>query len=353
MKIYITVIFNIFIFFSHFSMAQVTADSAEMKKRILVVGFDTTQFYTNVFYIDELAYYNNTTTYKVVDLYKKKLLQVLKYHDNKNEYEFIIADSADQYKVFKNSDYLEVENDYGEPFIGIAAKIEDTLSNIQGQLLVDLMKKYNTSYLLTINAYEIYKKNPPEYTSYATRTQHIIHYDLFNRELNSLFSGKISLKAFANEAYYMVSNYQEFAEEILLRLEAFLQKDEFTSMQEKYLELKEAYIKNRTGLGVTAGFGAPYGLFGVLMSRYLSKNLELNAGLGYDFNGFKIGAGARLYMMKFNSQLKPFLGLNYAYASGNTFEIGGATDEFGTQLEPDDVSRIRIFKDHAIMYLLE
>lgn len=333
--------------------AEAQSDSTEAANRILVVGFDTTQFYSNVFYLGELAYYNNTDTNSVVETYKKKVLEVLKYH-NSREYKFVVADSADQHRVFRSSVYLEVENDFGTPFIGIAAG-EDA----QGQLLTGLMEKYNANYLLTLNAYEIFKKNPPEYVSYSTKTEHLIHYDFFNKELNSMFSGKIPLTSFANEAYFMVSRYQEFGDEILLRLKAYNLVDNKARMMELYAELKERDIKNRTGLGLSLGFGAPYGLFGIEISRYISSSVDINAGLGYDFNGFKIGAGTRIYLIKFDQKIKPFLGLNYAYATGSSFELGGEFDEFGNQIDPDDISQIEIFSDHAIhfsvggRYLLE
>ncbi|MFW5759874.1 MAG: hypothetical protein ACOCXH_02710 [Cyclobacteriaceae bacterium] len=310
--------------------------------RILVVGFDTAQFYSNVFYLEDLAYYNNTTTDSVVEKYRNKLMQTLKYYDAE-KYDFVIADSADQVLVQRSSNYLNVVNDYDEESIGLAAN--DT---VKEPYILDLMKKYDAGYLLSINAYEIYREKPPNYISYSTKTKHILHYDLFDRNLNSVTNGKIPLTTFANESFFMVGRYEEFAKDLLLRLRAYLTADENESPRTRYKELKESLIKDYWGMGLSVGFGSPYGILGIHATRYLNPNVDINLGLGYDFSGFKFGAGARIYMLNFESKFKPFLAMNYAYATGNEFQMGGATDEFGNQLDPDDVSNLKIYSDHAI-----
>ncbi len=319
-----------------------TTDSVSNK--ILVVGFDTAQFYSNVFYLEDLAYYNNTTVDSVVDAYRGKLLQTLKYLDHE-KYDFVIADSADHALVHQSSVYLNVKNDYDEDFIGLAAS-----DSIKEPYLTDLMKKYNAGYLLSINAYDIYRDKPPQYISYSTKTQHIIHYDLFNRKLNAVSSGIIPLTSSANESFYMVSRYEAFAEDIILRLKAYLTADDNESTRTRYKELKEARVKKNWGLGLNAGFGSPYGLLGVHLTRYISPSVDINFGLGYGFSGIKLGLGTRIYIMKFESEFKPFLAFNYSYASGNEFQMGGSTDEFGNQLEPDDVSNFKIYRDHALHF---
>jgi len=315
-----------------------------ISNKILVVGFDTAQFYSNVFYLEDLAYYNNTTLDSVVEMYRGKLLQTLKYFEHEG-YDFIVADSADQALVHQSSVYLNVQNDYDEDFIGLAAS-----DSIDEPYLTDLMEKYEAGYLLSINAYDIFRDKPPQYISYSTKTQHIIHYDLFNRELNAVYSGIIPLTSFANESFYMVSRYEAFAKDIILRLKAYLTADDNESARTRYEELKEARVKRNWGLGLSAGFGSPYGLLGIHMTRYISPSLDINFGVGFDFSGIKLGLGTRIYLMNFESDFKPFLAFNYAYATGNEFQMGGSTDEFGNQLDPDDVSNFKIFSDHALHF---
>jgi len=313
-----------------------------VSNRILVVGFDTTQFYSNIFYLEDLAYYNNTSVDSVVEMYRGKLLQTLKYFEDK-KFDFVQADSADQAIVHRSSVYLNVLNDYDEEFIGLAAN-----DSVREPYLIDLMEKYNAGYLLSINAYEIYREKPPQYISYNTKTKHILHYDLFNRNLNAVASGTIPLTTHANESFFMIGNYEQFANDILLRLRAYLTADENESARTRYEELKESMIKEHWGLGLSVGFGSPYGLLGIHATKYLGSNVDINFGLGYDFSGFLFGAGTRIYMLKFESDFKPFLSVNYAFATGNEFQMGGVTDEFGNQQNPEDVTTFKIFSDHAI-----
>lgn len=330
------------ILYNQLQAQETTSLNDSINNRILVVGFDTAQFYSNIFYLEDLAYYNNTSTDSVVEMYRKRLLLTLKYFDDK-KFDFVLADSADQTLVHRSSVYLNVFNDYDEEFIGLAAD-----DSIREPYLVDLMEKYDAGYLLSINAYEIYREKPPSYISYSTKTRHILHYDLFNRQLNSVTSGSIPLTTHANESFFMVGRYEEFANDILLRLRAHLTADQNESPRTRYKELKEAMIKEYWGLGLSVGFGSPYGLLGIHATKYLGSNVDINFGLGYDFSGFLFGGGARIYMLKFESKFKPFLGINYSYATGNEFQMGGVTDEFGNQLEPDDVTTFKIFSDHAI-----
>lgn len=317
------------------------AQSTQDKEKILIIGLDTSRFFSNVYFKEELAYYNNTKKEKVVEVYNKYLLEMLERFSTE-KYEFVAADSAEASQVHEKSTFVELENDYGQPFFGIAP-VEGS-----GEMLISLMEKYQADYLLSINTYEIYRKNPPDYVSYDTRTKHIIHYDIFDQQLNNIYGGRYALTSFAVEAQFNLRNYEIFAREVILRLKAYKNAGENSTLLEQYNLLKEREIKKSLGIGVSLGFGAPYGLFGLEFSRFISNTLELNGGLGYDFSGFKIGAGARLHLVNFESKVKPFIGLNYAYATGNTFSLGGETDEFGNQLAPEDVSRYEIFSDHAI-----
>jgi len=69
----------------------------------------------------------------------------------------------------------------------------------------------------------------------------------------------------------------------------------------------------RTSLGLTGGWGAPYG-WGVDISQMLMPNLDVNAGVGLGV-GLKIGVGARYYFTP-QRRVSPFAGVNISRTSG-------------------------------------
>jgi hypothetical protein len=312
-------------------------------RKVLVIGLDTLLFSSNIFYIDELAHYNNVDIYEVVDLYNKRLMDALR-EFNHEEFKFIIADSADVAAVHAVSVYVELENDFGEEFTGIAP------AEGHGEVLFDLMEKHDAEYILSINAYQIYHNNPPAYVSYDIKADHIIHYDLFNRALTNIYGGQTPLTSFAVEAIFMGSHYREFARGITLWLTAHEQSLQTNKpIKEVFNLLRDEKYINASALGLSVAFDGPYGLVGGSFSRLIGRNFEVNTGLGYDFSGFKIGLGTRYYFSDIiKRRLKPLVGLNYTFVTGNTFEIGGRKDEYGNQLDPDDVSRFKIHADQTL-----
>lgn len=314
------------------------------KTRILVVGLDTLEFSSNVFYIDELAYYNGVPVERVIELYNRTLVETIK-KSAEMDYEFVVADSADKVALHLATEFVELEKEDGEEFVGIAPILN------AGFGLIDLFKKYQADYVLTVNAYQIYSENPPQYISYNTRTEHIVHFDVFDAHLNSVFAGKFSMTSFAVEAVFNENGYEDFANEALTRIRAYeLSQETGKSPQEAYTTLREAKYSQAMSMGLQVAFDGPYGLVGGYLAQMLGPDLEVNGGLGYGFSGFKIGAGGRYYLDVFGLRFKPFIGFNYSYTAGNRFEIGGETDEFGNQLDPNDVSRFRIFPDHALHF---
>ncbi|MDO7874805.1 hypothetical protein Q5H93_08695 [Hymenobacter sp. ASUV-10] len=71
----------------------------------------------------------------------------------------------------------------------------------------------------------------------------------------------------------------------------------------------------RTSLGLTAGWGAPYG-WGLDFSQLLLPNLDVTAGAGLGV-GWKIGVGTRFYFAP-QRRVSPFVGANVARTSGLT-----------------------------------
>ena len=83
-----------------------------------------------------------------------------------------------------------------------------------------------------------------------------------------------------------------------------------------------------TAIGFTpVGWDAPYG-FGVEVSHFVSRRTELNAGVGINFSGSKVGVGLRYYSAP-QKRVSPFFGLNVVQSGGNSeIEIreGGGDD---------------------------
>lgn len=75
----------------------------------------------------------------------------------------------------------------------------------------------------------------------------------------------------------------------------------------------------RTSLGLTAGWGAPYG-WGVDVSQMLMPNLDVNVGAGLGV-GWKIGIGTRYYFTP-QKRVSPFAGVNISRTSSiNDMEL--------------------------------
>ncbi len=252
---------------------KTSAARKDVKDTILVVGLDTSQFFSNVFFKKEVAYYNNIRIDSVIPYFNRFILMNLREYSNK-DFVFVIADSADQVNVKSQSIYTEVENGQGEVFFGIAAAENADIS------LVTLMEKYNADYLLTLNAYEIFRQNPPTFVTYSTKTEHLIHFDLFDKAMNSFLPGKIGQASYAIEAFLNQEFYREFAVDIVNRIEAYKKEKPGLTLFQKYELVNQTRFTNHFGIGLQIGVGSPYGLLGTELSYYLTDFAELNAGLG-------------------------------------------------------------------------
>ena len=69
-----------------------------------------------------------------------------------------------------------------------------------------------------------------------------------------------------------------------------------------------------TSLGLTLGWGAPYG-WGLDVSHLLTRRLDLNAGVGASITGTKIGLGTTYYLAP-EHQVSPFFGANLVHSGG-------------------------------------
>lgn len=107
--------------------------------------------------------------------------------------------------------------------------------------------------------------------------------------------------------------------------------------------LKTSKLQLAHGLTFTYGIGAPYG-WGVDYGRVTAKNLELTAGLGYDWSGFKAGFGTRYYLWR-EHRVATFLGGNLTYAQGRPdFTVSatqGPPESTRLRISPCVVARLR------------
>ena len=322
-----------------------SAPIQEKPKRILVIGLDTLQFSSNIFFIDELAHYNGVGVYDVVKLYNNRLMAALRDFKDK-EFQFVIADSTETATVHANSVFIELENDLDEPFTGIAP------AEGYGESLFQLMDKHQADYILTINEYQIYHKNPPDYISYDIKADHIIHYDLFNRSLTNIYGGRKPMTSNAVEAIFMMSHYKNYAKTVTIWLSAHEKSiNNDLSVVENFKLIRDEKYINASAFSLSVAFDGPYGAIGVAYSRFIGRDIEAHAGLGFDFSGMKIAVGANYYLSDLiGPKFRPFFGISYALNTGNTFELGGSVDDYGNQLNPEDVSKFKISGDHAIHF---
>jgi len=70
----------------------------------------------------------------------------------------------------------------------------------------------------------------------------------------------------------------------------------------------------RTSLGLTLGWGAPYG-WGLDVSHLITRRLDLNAGVGASITGLKVGVGATYYLAP-EHRVSPFFGANLVHSGG-------------------------------------
>ncbi len=329
--------------------AQNTEDNSGGKHKILVINLDTSRFFSNVFYIDELAFYNEIDSAKVIEYYAFMVeLGITNYQND--EVEYIFANEDDTKKVHDQSENVIMVDEKGQEFFAISGKPDS-----DPELLKNLMDQYNCTYVLTINFYDIYRENPPTEVYYYTRHDQILHYDLFDSTLQSVKAGKYSKASTAVEGFMLKWYYNGFAEEIRWWVLANEFKDEGATIEEKRKNVEVAMLREKIevtgkwGIGLAFGISAPYGTFGLELTHQKDEYLDYNFGIGHDvFGGFKIGTGARYYPFGFHQSVKPFLGLSYSYANGRIVTLGGQQDDFGNQLNPDDVSKHQIFSAHIV-----
>ncbi|MDN5204442.1 hypothetical protein QQ008_23820 [Fulvivirgaceae bacterium BMA10] len=326
--------------------AQNTKDTTAIT--ILVIGLDSTRFSSNVFKIDDLAYYNDVPESEVIKHYSDAILEVFD-RINTTNIHIEIPDNKVVQDIFRSEWFVERVNRKGETFLAIDMN-QEAFKHI-----LEFLKSKKSDYLLVLNYYEIFKKKVPEKISYDLKTKHFLDFELFNSELKSLRQERHSFTSSNIEAHLNQYYYARFAKDMMYWISADRQGNDKLSLEENYLNFREKTIKESFGFGASLGVDSPYGLFGILASRYLNNSMEFSGGIGYGFSGFNVGIGIRNHFTNFSDEIKrfpikPFIGIHYSYATGNTFRLGGEKDEDGNQLDPDDVSEHEILSDHSIHF---
>jgi hypothetical protein len=323
------------------SAAQVNSQAGSGKTTILVIGLQPTQFYSNVYYIDELARLNDTSAARATELYSQALVNVLGNYAS-DKYRFVAADSAEVARIHTRSTYVDWQNEYKEPYVALDA------DSVQDMAMKNLMQKYGADYLLSLNYYLIYRNNPPAYYSPVIRARHQIHYELFDTGMRIASAGQILLTSNDARAQAMRQLYPRFAELLLSRLAIW--EGNYTARQarQQYFLLREELIKNKWGGGFSAGWGMPYSWFGAELLRNLGRRWDVSGGMGFGPSGFKAGAGVRYYLLEYGTGFKPFLSAHYAWGSGMTIRMGGENDENGNLINEEYTTQFRIPSNHAL-----
>ncbi len=308
-------------------------------QKALVVSFDSLHFFSNIFFIDELAYFNYVDPKMVVPIYRASINYGLKMEED-DLIEFTLADDSLTERIYKLINKIIIETPE-DTFVGISGTAR------QADSLKYLLSKNDTHYLLSVNAFEIYAEEVPEEPQYFTPTEHQIHYDLFNDSLQLISQGKFKIKSKSVEEAYMRSKYREFGEYIAEKI--FEDGNEgFESRNDAMFYMKDQNTRSTFGIGGSIGLSNYSGLGGIYGS-YIDKNkTEYNMSLGYDFSGLMLAVGIKRELDYYINQSRIFMGANYGFNFRNTFLLGAVYDDFGEVINPDDVSEYRIFSNNTL-----
>lgn len=309
--------------------------------RILVLGLKPSQFNSNVYYINELAFLNDTSQTEVINLYNQTFLQTLAAY-SPGSYQFVLPTQAEEAAIHSRSSYIEWTNEYKEPYLALDA------DSVQDVLFKDLIGKYQADYILNLNYYNIYRSSPPAFFSETIKTRHIVDYEVFDAQLAIASAGQIIMISNNSRASAMKSKYTDFATQLIERLEIFAGKFPVAVAEKKYMRLRERAIKNTWGAGFSLAWGGTYGWFSTQLVRNIGTQWDVNGGIGFGPSGFKAGTGVRYFLLNYGRRYKPFFEVNYAWASGMKIEMGGEKDQTGAQLYPEQVSTFKIPSDQAL-----
>jgi hypothetical protein len=309
---------------------------------VLVFGLKLTQFSANAYSVSELAFVNDSTglrndnASRVIRAYSDEVIASFTSRTDDPRYEFIAADSNAVMLMHRRSKYVDWQNVFKESYTSLTAD-----SVLDGQMK-GVMAGYGADFLLSLNFYEIASNYYPLYLTPYLKAEHRIDYEILDRNLAVVSAGRLYLTSRDIRATAMRPEYAKFAREVTDRLEIALTSPDLASARRQLKTLRERRLANAWAGGISMGWGAPYGWFGLELVKNLGRGLDLGGGIGFGPSGFKAGAGVRAYLLNYGQGFNPFLAAHVAWASGLQFDVGGEEDEDGNQLKPDDVSTFKI-----------
>ncbi len=312
------------------------------RAKVLVFGLKLTQFSANAYSVSELAFVNDSTglrndnASRVIRAYSDEVIASFTSRTDDPRYEFIAADSNAVMLMHRRSKYVDWQNVFKESYTSLTAD-----SVLDGQMK-GVMAGYGADFLLSLNFYEIASHYYPLYLTPYLKAEHRIDYEILDRNLAVVSAGRLYLTSRDIRATAMRPEYAKFAREVTDRLEIALTSPDLASARRQLKTLRERRLANAWAGGISMGWGAPYGWFGLELVKNLGRGLDLGGGIGFGPSGFKAGAGVRAYLLNYGQGFNPFLAAHVAWASGLQFDVGGEEDEDGNQLKPDDVSTFKI-----------
>ena len=324
-----------------FVLGCIEAHTQDKAKEILLLGLDSTQFYSDAFYLDSLA---NAYALKPDDIPKMHSIYLEKALANYffKGYYYLTLDRSTVDSIRSTMAFSTQFDKEIEEYLGIIPLTRDQ------SILQNEIAKQESDYLLSINLYEILALK--DSTNFGDEVLHVIHFDLFDNNMKMVNSGKFQTSTTSYLANEMSWFYKDFALDQIFWIKAYENDPE--KLEENYSKQVDSYFNDITSnkyVGINAGVGMPLGGIGIEIGQLFKDDWEWNGGMGYDFSGLKLGGGIKYYVLGasgFGS--RPFVALNYSFSTGNKFNIGGEKDEFGNQIAPDDVTWFQIFSDHAI-----
>ena len=312
------------------------------KERILLLKLDTNQFYSDVMPASELADYYSVRENEIGSLFSIYLASNILYVES-DSFQYVRPKAPAYDSIRMETAYKTMGGKDRPEYLGALPLNSDQ------RPLKKALKNSKSRFFLSINLYEILATE--QYNEWGDPVLHVIHYELFTSDFELISSGRY--QAETNSIYPMDMEwfFKDFALDMILWSKASMKGgdpvENYNTLSVELVESKYS-IEGEDGFGLHLGFSAPYGGIGLEYLKTIGSNFDLNVGVGYDFSGFKIGFGSRYYMLGMKKPIKPFVGLNYAFASGQNITLGAIKDEDGQILNPDEVSKYKVYKDHAL-----
>jgi hypothetical protein len=183
-------------------------------------------------------------------------------------YEFVTADSGVVMRLHNRSSYVDWQNAFKEPYTSLTAD-----SVLDGQLR-GVMTGYGADFILSLTFYEIASHYYPMYVTPYLKAEHRIDYEILDRNLGVVSAGRLYLASRDVRAASMRPQYAKFAREVADRLEIALTSPDLAAARRQLQTLRERRLSNAWAGGISMGWGAPYGWFGLELVKNRGPGLR-------------------------------------------------------------------------------